>query len=264
MSDIFTRVLLTENLKLKPEFIDKHFPQRLERYLKEKIESKCTKHGYVKKDSIKVYKMSPGKVEVESLNGDLLYTIYFHADVCNPLTGSCILSQITKSNKIALLAIAENLEIIIMKEGVDVRSEVDLSKLSINDKVNVEILSTRFTLGQTKIEAIGKVVKDSRSTKATAKEDEPEAEVEQDLDDDVEGDLEAEEEDEEEDEDEEQEGGTQNDSDEEVRGDSRKEFFQAGDEFYGSDEEDEIEGGYDEAQADFDDDKIEDEGEISE
>lgn len=217
ISKVFTRVLLSDYIKLHPRYLSKDIDVIITEKLKEKVEGKCTKHGYIKKDSIDIYKIAPGKIELVGLNGFVQYLVYFYADVCNPLVGSIIKCNVVNINKFGILGEAgfysnadfvNVLEIIIAKNSINIVSEVDLENVKIGDEVFVEVLGKKYELGSQKISVIGRVVKGydvqkkgKKDTKKEIKEEEEEEEPEEvgvDVEGEAEAEAEAEEEEEEE------------------------------------------------------------------
>lgn len=249
ISKVFTRVLLTDVIKISPKLLQKTVKNTITEKLKEKVEGKCTKHGYIKNDSIEIFKITPGKIETISLNGYIQYSIQFYADVCNPLIGSLVKCTVKNINKFGILAVAgiqtdtgfiNVMHIIIAKNSVNINSDIDLEKLNIGDDIIVEILGKKYELNDDKISVVGKVVKDIESSKKKKKEmdtifvdDDDEAddiaeEGEDDEEEEEEDDKdEEEEEDEDEDEDEDEE---EEDDDKSKNGGKRMNFFSDDDE----------------------------------
>lgn len=168
-SNIYMRMLLCEKVKLEPAFISKQYKDELLRRLKAKVEGLCTRHGYIKKESIDIHKVCVGRVEMIGLNGNTQYDVHFYADVCNPLLGSMIKCRVTNINKFGILAEADNIiEAIIAKNSVNIQSEVDLEKIRIGDDVLIEVVGKKYELNDKKISIVGKVVKDSASATASS------------------------------------------------------------------------------------------------
>lgn len=171
---IFSRILLSDSIKLHPIHISNNTSQTILSKLKEKLEGKCTRHGYIKTNSIEIIKIAPGRIDLVGLNGYSQYNVQFYADVCNPFVGSIIKAKVTNTNKFGILANAgvDNinvLEIIIAKNSVNIASEVDLEDINIDDDILVEILGKKFELYDTKISIIGRVIKDIDSVKKNKK-----------------------------------------------------------------------------------------------
>lgn len=174
MDKIFTRVLLSDAIKLHPKLINKNFQSIILNKLKDKLEGKCSRHGYIKIDSIDVYKITPGKIELVGLNGFAIYTVHFHAEVCNPLLGSLIKCKVVNINKFGILADAgffsnsnfiNVLEVIIAKNSVNIVSDIDLDNIQINDEIIVEVMGKKYELNDNKISVVGRVVKDVSEVK---------------------------------------------------------------------------------------------------
>lgn len=172
MMEIFTSCILTDQIYLHPAEIHKNFKDIVLLKLREKLEGKCSKYGYIRQNSIEIIKISPGNIRMISLNGDVIYQIQFKADVCNPVVGSVIKAKIININKFGILATASVpflnsdgeeekanvIEIIITKNSVGIKSAVDLDRLVIGHDINVEILGKKFEINDTKISAIGVVI----------------------------------------------------------------------------------------------------------
>uniref|UniRef100_A0A6C0BS73 S1 motif domain-containing protein n=1 Tax=viral metagenome TaxID=1070528 RepID=A0A6C0BS73_9ZZZZ len=172
----FVPSLLTEKVKLSPKYMNKSFSQKLLTHLIEKNEGKCSKHGYIKKNSISITKISTGYIEAHSLHGFLNYHVQFKALVCNPTNGSIIKCKVINSNNFGVLCssgiIDENneykaiMDIIVPKNSLNIRSDgnIDFNKIVPNQLLDVEIVGKKFEINDEKISAVGKIVKLENST----------------------------------------------------------------------------------------------------
>jgi DNA-directed RNA polymerase subunit E'/Rpb7 len=170
--EIFTSNILTDYVYLHPTEIHSKYKDMVLMKLKEKLEGKCSKYGYICQNSIEIVKISPGNIRMTSLNGDIIYHVQFKADVCNPVVGAIIKAKITNVNKFGILATASIqiinsdgneervnvIEIIITKNSVGIKSSVDLDRLVIGHEIDVEILGKKFEINDTKISSIGVVI----------------------------------------------------------------------------------------------------------
>ena len=173
--NVFNRVLCKECLKLEPRAITKNFREELLRRLRTRVEGVCSKHGYIKHGSVELYKVAPGVIELATLAGNVIYEVYFHADICNPLVGNVFTAVVANVNRFGVLADAgythegkqiSVLDIIVAKNSVNIQSEVDLNAVKIGDELKIEIIGKKYDLGDKKISAIGRVVKDKGSDKS--------------------------------------------------------------------------------------------------
>lgn len=181
--DVFNKTLCRECIKLEPRSISKSFKTEILQRLRTKVEGLCSKHGYIKKDSVEIHKIAPGSVELISLCGNVVYDVYFHAEVCNPLLGSVVKANITNINRFGILAeagYADNgsyqsvIEIIIAKNSINIQSDVNLEELKIGQEIRVEIIGRKFELGEAKISAVGRVIKEAGAVKGPNVDEEDE------------------------------------------------------------------------------------------
>jgi DNA-directed RNA polymerase subunit E'/Rpb7 len=241
--DVFEHVLCKDVIKLEPQFIDKNYKNHVLTKLKKKVEGVCSKHGYIKHDSVQLHKVAPGLVELSTLSGNVTYDVIFYADVCNPLLGTIIKAEVTNSNRFGILAEAgyyvnekfiSILEIVVAKNSVNIQSEIDLEGIKIGDKLNVEIIGKKYELGDKKICAIGRVVKSTKAGKIKntnnpqeelEEEEENESEAEEDEEEEEEAEAEEEEEADEEEEEPEEEDEEDAEDPEKIGG---SDFFSEG------------------------------------
>lgn len=173
MDSIFFRVLLNDRIKLEPKFLGKQFTEVITKKLKASVEGVCTKHGFIKDGSVEIYKIAPGSVELVSLNGYILYDVFYYADVCNPLVGSVIKVQVSNVNKFGILAeVYPILEVIIAKNSVNIVSDssVNLDNIKPGDMLNVEIVGKKYELNDKKISIVGRVVAGATKPGVTSKQ----------------------------------------------------------------------------------------------
>lgn len=163
---IFMRMHLVEKVKLEPAFISKNYRDEVLKRLKVKVEGICTRHGFIKPDSVEIYKVCCGRIELIGLNGNTVFDVHFTADVCNPLLGSVVRCRVANVNKFGILAEAGSIiEAIVAKNSVNILSDVDLERIRIGDEVMVEVVGKKYELNEKKISLIGKIVKNIDLTK---------------------------------------------------------------------------------------------------
>lgn len=163
---IFIRMQLIEKIKLEPAFISSSYRDEVLKRLKAKVEGICTKHGYIRTDSVEIYKVCSGRVELIGLNGSTVFDVHFWADVCNPLLGSVLKCRVSNINKFGILVEAGNIiEAIVAKNSVSIQSDVDLEKVRIGDDVMVEVVGKKYELNDKKISLIARIVKNKDEIK---------------------------------------------------------------------------------------------------
>jgi len=166
--DIFTRTTLKDKVILEPKDINTAYKERLLECIERKLCGKCSSHGFIKANSIKIIDIGYGVLQEASLNGNVLYKIEFSAEVCNPLVGCVMKATVMKSNRFGILAESgytdENnkyvpiIQAIIPKNSVQVQSEYELENIKVNEDIMVEIVAKKFELGDNRIRVIARAV----------------------------------------------------------------------------------------------------------
>lgn len=174
-ASIFQKSMVSERVRIKPHELHKNFEEVILRKLRGSLEGKCNRNGYVKKNSIKLHKISNGVFETGSLNGDVTFTVIYHCDICNPAKGDIIPSVVINTNKFGVLSQSGTriytedgkasrfipvIEIVIPRQVY--RSDVDLDKVNVGDFLNVQILGTKFKLNGAKIRVTARGVSHRR------------------------------------------------------------------------------------------------------
>lgn len=159
-----------DNIKIHPKYIGKDIEKNVLRELKQRKEGICSDHGYIKKNSIRINKISNGKVEMSTFHGYMNFMVKYSAMVCNPVKGNIVNAVVVNMNNFGILCssfITEDngsktpiLEIIIPKHSLTIQSDVDLkNSVKINNEVKVQIVGKKYQLYNKKISIIGKIVK---------------------------------------------------------------------------------------------------------
>lgn len=159
-----------DNIKIHPKYIGKDIEKNILRELKQRKEGICSDHGYIKKSSIRIIKISSGKVEMSTFHGYINFMVKYSAMVCNPVKGNIVNAVVVNMNNFGILCssfITEDngsktpiLEIIIPKHSLTIQSDVDLkNSIKINNEVKVQIVGKKYQLYNKKISIIGKIVK---------------------------------------------------------------------------------------------------------
>tara|TARA_B100000795_G_scaffold270051_1_gene262234 strand:+ start:14352 stop:15170 length:819 start_codon:yes stop_codon:yes gene_type:complete len=165
MSKMFMPIKFNTTVILTPKEFNKNFDATILTKVKSSLENNCSKHGYIKKDSIKVIKRSIGYFKESHLNGNIAYDMSCIAEICNPTQDSIIKCIIKAKNNLGLRAIGSYdnmsiLEVIIPRITSGIQSEVNIDDINIGDTVNVQVCGKKFTLYDKMISIVGKIIKD--------------------------------------------------------------------------------------------------------
>tara|TARA_B000000475_G_scaffold42080_2_gene31469 strand:- start:484 stop:1239 length:756 start_codon:yes stop_codon:yes gene_type:complete len=164
INELFTPIKFTTNIYLKPHELNMDYDTIFLKKIKKNLEGLCSKHGYIKKGSIKIIKKSIGKIIKDHFNGNVLYNIQCIGEICNPING--LISKCIVKNKNSMGLLAEGyydndaiLDIIVPKITATIKSELNLDEINIGDEIFIEICGVKLLLYDTKISIIGKVIK---------------------------------------------------------------------------------------------------------
>lgn len=165
MSKMFMPIKFNTTIILMPNELNKTFETTILQKIKSTLENSCSKHGYIKKDSIKVIKRSPGYIKEAHFNGNIAYDLNCIAEICNPAQDSVVKCVVKAKNNLGLLAIGKYedmaiLEVIIPKITSGILSDVNIDNINVGDEINVIVCGKKFTLYDKMISIIGRIIKD--------------------------------------------------------------------------------------------------------
>jgi len=164
-SKMFMPIKFNTTIILVPNELTRDFDRTIINKVKNTLENCCSKHGYIKKDTIKIIKRSAGYFKESHLNGNVAFDVSCIAEICNPSQDSVIKCEIIAKNNLGLRAIGMYedmaiLEVCIPKITSGIQSEVNIDNINIGDIVNVQVCGKKFTLYDKMISIIGKIIKD--------------------------------------------------------------------------------------------------------
>jgi DNA-directed RNA polymerase subunit E'/Rpb7 len=163
-TELFIPIKFRTNVILQPNELSKSFEETILKKLKNNLENVCSKHGFIKNDSIKIIRRSIGSIKQQDFTVNIIFTIECIAEICNPAQGSIIKCKVKAKNLLGILAegFYNNmpiLEIIVPKMSAGIQSEVDIDKINIGDEIKIEVCGKKFQLFDKHISIIGKAIK---------------------------------------------------------------------------------------------------------
>jgi len=175
---------------LIPKELNHNYEQVIISKVKNTLENSCSKHGYIKKDSIKIIKRSSGYIKESHLNGNIAFDLCCIAEICNPIQDSVIKCVVKAKNNLGLRAIGMHedmaiLEVIIPRITSGIQSEVNIDEVKIGDIVNVLVCGKKFTLYDKMISIVGKILKDKNEEIIISDVEDDEVSIEDENDDDL-------------------------------------------------------------------------------
>jgi DNA-directed RNA polymerase subunit E'/Rpb7 len=114
-------------------------------HLKEKLENKCSRHGFVVPNSLDVLSRSMGQIENGKFTGNIIFHVQAQGRVYNPANGTRIVGRILKKNKMGIYMIYKNAIRILVPRDLHIGNE-EFEALQPQDTIEVEIRKSRFQM----------------------------------------------------------------------------------------------------------------------
>ncbi len=154
-------VIFEEKVSLSPLDIRAEitsFDDILLKKLKASLEGRCSKHGFVLRDSLQVVSRSLGMFEKGCFTGDAIFWIKAQGRVYNPPEGFQIEGEVIRKNKMGLYMLVEDAIRIMVPRDLHIGS-VDFDKVEMGDRILVEIKKSRFQINDSHILSIGQFIR---------------------------------------------------------------------------------------------------------
>jgi hypothetical protein len=167
-------VLFEEKVYLSPKHMNlikqESLDSILQKLLRDKLEKKCSQHGFVIPKSIEILSRSMGQLESGKYTGNVIFYIQAQGKVYNPANGTKLIGQILKKNKMGLYIIYKNAIRILIPRDLHIgKDNIEFDNLEPGNVIEVEIRKSRFQINDQFILSIGTFVR-----KASQSEMEPE------------------------------------------------------------------------------------------
>ena len=122
--------------------------------LKNTLEGKCSRHGFVIPGSLELLSRSMGSAEKGRFTADFLYYLKAQGKVYNPPDGFQVEGEVIRKNKMGLYVIIENAVRIMIPRDLHIGNE-EFDSIQIGDIIRAEIKKSRFQVNDTHILSIG-------------------------------------------------------------------------------------------------------------
>jgi len=160
-NDIYFHTQINRRVSLNPRFLDENFAKFIEKIVKNNVEGKCVKEGYVVPGTTIILERSMGNLNNNQFNGNLLFDVKIGVKICNIPLNSVVKAPIIKINKLGLLAELGPLMIIVPKE---IHISKDAFKdIKIGDEIELLIIGKTFELNSKKISVYAKLNSESNT-----------------------------------------------------------------------------------------------------
>lgn len=148
------RVILTP-ADLRPEITS--FDDILLMKLKQKLEGRCSRHGFVVPDSIELLSRSLGYAEKGRFTSDFIYYMKAQGKVYNPPDGLEVEGSVVRKNKMGLYVIVNDAIRIMIPRDLHIGSP-EFDEIEMGDVIKIQLKKSRFQVNDTHILSIGQFI----------------------------------------------------------------------------------------------------------
>jgi DNA-directed RNA polymerase subunit E'/Rpb7 len=125
--------------------------------LRDLIENKCSKHGFVLPGTSEILSRSLGRVENGRFTGAFVYQVQARGKVLVPVDGAVVRGTILKKNKMGIYVYYKNAFRIMIPRDFHLGDE-RYESLKIGDEIEVELKKSRFQINDNYIISVGVLV----------------------------------------------------------------------------------------------------------
>lgn len=132
----------------------KSIDEVLMKKLKEQIEGRCSKHGYLVPGSLEFLSSAQKGAEKGRFTGDFMYQIKAQGRVYNPPDGCVVEGEVIRKNKMGLYVIVEDAIKVMIPRDLHIGNE-DFDTVELGETIRVEIKKSQFQMNETHILTVG-------------------------------------------------------------------------------------------------------------
>jgi len=198
ITNIYTRTKMKRIVTIPASELTTKFDENLLLKLRNEVEGKCNKEGYIEKGSVKIINHGTLDTTVIRYKGDVSIPVEFTGKVVNPVIGEVIECQVRRFNDFGLMAAAGPLNIVVpfgnkkstgFNVGQKLKVKVIKSDIILNDN-HIDVYATFYDEKET-LNKAKKPVDDDLMNQVTDEEDAEELESGDELTDNFEEDEDA-------------------------------------------------------------------------
>jgi len=149
--------IFEEKVSLSPKDMNVEilsFDDILLKQMRRQIEGKCTKHGFLIPNSLKMLSRSYGYMEKGTFTADSMYYIKAQGKVYNPPNGTVVEGAVVRKSKAGLYIIIENAVHVMVVRDLHIGNK-EFDSVELGDTIRVEIKKSRFQINDPHILSIG-------------------------------------------------------------------------------------------------------------
>ena len=149
--------IFEEKVSLSPKDMNREilsFDDLLLRKMRAQIEGKCTKHGFLIPNSLKMLSRSYGYIEKGTFTADSMFYIKAQGRVYNPPNGTVVEGVVVRRSKAGLYLVIENAVHVMVLRDLHIGNK-EYDAVELGDTIRVEIKKSRFQINDPYILSLG-------------------------------------------------------------------------------------------------------------
>lgn len=165
-------ITVTETVKLTPIQLGMSYKAHIAASLSARFGNRCSRYGFVLRDTITLEEVHPGSVESHELSGNVTFPVVFTCMSYDPRVDDVVVGTVRGMNRFGLLVVTEvqansqaplvrAMETIIPRMalgGGAFVNEVDPSSVEVGDTVSMQIKSKKVEVNGNVILSVGRMV----------------------------------------------------------------------------------------------------------
>lgn len=150
---------LSDNIKIRPTYLGSNVKDHIESRIKELYDGKCSKFGFIQRNSVKLARIGRMQVELATLGGFVDVEVIFEGNVFNPSEGTILNMNVKMVNAFGAMAVIQMDGIMVMQIIIPRQIAIaSMDGINAGDFVNVEVVKRKMMPGDELLYAIGRVV----------------------------------------------------------------------------------------------------------
>jgi len=135
--------------------------------LKARLEGRCSRHGFVVPDTLKVLSRSMGSLEKGRFTGSIIFHVQAEGSVLNPPDGAILEGEVIRKNKMGIYVSYKDAIRVIIPRDLHIGNEA-FEEVEIGETVEVEIKKSRFQVNDPYILSVGSFISSKAKKPANA------------------------------------------------------------------------------------------------
>lgn len=164
---LWMKNVLTRKVKCPFNQIGGNMRELIKSMLEQDLYNKCTKEGYIKKNSLKILSYSSGLVE----GNEVIVDVMFECDICHPVEGQlikCRAKNITRAGIRAVYVKEEKSPVTIFIARDHHYNNEYFTKIKEDEDITIRVIGIRYELNDETISVLGEL-KPPKINKTAAK-----------------------------------------------------------------------------------------------